>query len=377
MRNVRVCLRIIVLLVLSQAAVAAPLDVQVTILHEDRLPSLSRAQVDEVLRIAQQMLLRGCEQEVRFRIEQEQPLRQFLDGERRRIAPFVVRKDSYIDIFRIDAAELEALALKGCAQYGTVEQVRNVFPTADRAEITSHADAARRLVRKYEGRISDIKRLKDVAGKALITAEDWHDFSLAHWETYFASRPWGGTPRLYLANTILVDNLRAVAPHSMITGIANGVAYPAVNAAIVAYHPILSGDESIGTHRFGRLAEDERLAAIAYVVAHEIGAHLIRHERDDYRDGAGLARPIAAISDRRDILGYEQWGKRQVDPLPLDVESIKWWMCDLRLEVCIARHDVADAYDILNLVDSLKVDGRHKRTLHEKVRNAIWGQRPP
>ena len=63
-----------------------------------------------------------------------------------------------------------------------------------------------------------------------------------------------------------------------------------------------------------------------------------------------------------------------MDPLPLDVELLKWWMCELRLDICIARDDVAGAYDVLNLVDSLKVDGRYKRTLHAKVRNAIWGQ---
>lgn len=374
MGNAPVCLRILILLVLSSAALAAPLEVQVTILNNDRLPRLSEAQVGEVLRVAERMLLRGCEQDVRFRVVREEPLRQFLDGERRRIAPYTVRKDSFIDIFRIDAVELEPLAVKGCAQYGTVDQVRKVFDAADREGITSYADAARLLVRKYEQRIRDIMRLKSLTGKPFVTPENWRDVSLAHWEAYFASRPWGETRRLYLANTVLVDDLRNVAPHSMITGIANGVAYPAVNAAVIAYHPILSADASISTHRLGKLTDEERLAVIAYVIAHEIGAHLIRHERDDYRDGAGLARPIAAISDRRDILDYEKWEKRQVDPLPLDVESIKWWMCDLRLDVCIARDDVADAYDVLNLVDSLKVDGRYKRALHEKVRNAIWGQ---
>ena len=306
MINVRVCLRILVVLFTSQAALAAPLEVQVTILNEDRLPRLSKLQVGEVLRVAQRMLLRGCERDVRFRVEQEQPLRAFLDGERRRIAPYAVRKDRYIDIFRIDEIELEALALKGCEQYGTVEQLRTLVEPAEREAIESHADAARLLVRKYGARIGNVKRMNDVTGRPLVTLEDWHEVSLAHWEAYFASRRWGETRRLYLANTVIVDDLRAVAPHSMITGIANGVAYPAVNAAIVAYHPIFSDDESIRTHRFGKLTEDERLAVIAYVIAHEIGAHLVRQERDDYRDGAGLARPIAAISDRRDVLGYEE-----------------------------------------------------------------------
>ena len=374
MGNAPVCLRILILLVLSSAALAAPLEVQVTILNNDRLPRLSEAQVGEVLRIAQRMLLRGCEQEVRFRVEQEQPLRAFLDGERRRIAPYAVRKDRYTDIFRIDEIEVEALALKGCEQYGTVEQLRKLVEPAERETIKSHADAARLLVQKYVERIENVRRLNDVTGRPLVTPEDWHDISLAHWDAYFASRPWGETRRLYLANTVIVDDLRDVAPHSMVTGIANGVAYPAVNAAVVAYHPILSADESISTHRLGKLADDEWLAAIAYVIAHEVGAHLLNHERDDYRDGAGLARPIAVISDRGDILGYEKWKKREVEPPPLGVELMKWWMCELRLDICIARHDVAGAYDVLNLVDLLKVDGRYKRTLHEKVRNAIWGQ---
>jgi hypothetical protein len=372
--NLPVCLRVLLQLVISQAALAAPLEVRVTVLADDRLPGLSAAQVGEVLRVAEKMLLRGCDQEVRFHVEDETPLREFLASERRRISPYARSKDSYIDIFHIDPAELESLALEGCEQYGTLDQLRNVFEPTDRETTTSYADAARLLVRKYQQRIVNVTRLKDVTGKPLITPEARHDFSLAHWEIYFASRPWSETRRLYLANTILVDDLRAVAPHSMVTGIANGVAYPAVNAAVVAYHPIFSGEASIRTHRFGQLTDEERLAGIAYVIAHEVGAHLIKGERDDYRNGARLARPIAAITDRQDILGYEKWGKRRVDPLPLDVEMIKWWMCDVRLDICIARRDSTGVFGILDAVASLKVDDQYKRSLHEKVRNAKWGE---
>jgi hypothetical protein len=371
--NASLRLLVLVLVLTARASLAAPLEVRVTLLDENRLPRLSPEQVRKVLDVAQRMLARGADADVVFRIENRMTVREFLDGERRRIAPYVRQKDSFNDIFRIEQLPLDALALAGCRRYGTVEQLRNLFERAEREHIDTHADAARLLVRKYKQRVGDIKRVKNAAGDVLITPENWQDFSLAHWEVYFASMAWSEGRRLYLANTLLVDDLRAFAPHSMITGLANGVAYPGVNAAIIAYYPIVSGDAALRTHRLGDLAEDERLAVVAYVVAHEIGAHLIKHERDDYRSGSGLARPIAALADKPDVMGYEQWPKHQVDPLPLDVEGIKWWMCDLRIEVCIARNDPIGALEVLELVSQLNVEERDKAVLERKVRTA-WGE---
>ena len=371
MVKVRILVQLLVLIVATRAAPAAPLEVRVTLLDDDRLPRLAPEQVRKVLGVAQRMLSRGCETEVVFHIDGRMPVRQFLDRERRRIAPYVRPKDSFNDVFRIEQLQLDALALAGCRQYGTVEQLRNLFDQAERENIDSHADAARLLVRKYKQRVGDVKRVKNAAGGVLITPDNWQDFSLAHWEIYFASMAWSDGHRLYLANTLLIDDLRAFAPHSMIAALANGVAYPGVNAAVVAYHPILSGDAALRTHRLGELSDEERLAVVAYVIAHELGAHLLKHERDDYRDFAGLARPIAAITDIQAILGYDDWPQRRVDPPPLDVEAIKWWMCDLRIDVCIARNDPIGALEVLDLVSQLNVAERDKAALDRKVR-AAW-----
>ena len=372
MVNRRIALHFFVLLLVARSALSAPLEVRVTLLSEDRLPRLSDEQVRTVLDTAQKMLARGYDAQVRFRLDDPIAVRQFFDVQRRRIAPYTRPTESYNDIFSIETLELHGLAVAGCRRYGTVHQLRTLFLPAEREQVTSHVDAARLLVQKYKQRIGNIRRLTDATGKLLITPDNVQDSSLAHWESLFATSPWGQPHRLYLANTILVDDLRAFAPHSMVTGIANGVSYPVVNAAIVAYHPILSGDAAIATHRLGNLTDDERLAVIAYVIAHEIGAHLIKNESDDYRDGAGLARPIAAITDRREILGHDRWRKRQLDPRPLDIEGIKWWMCDLRLDVCIARNDPFGAMDVLELVSNLKVDSRYKQALKEKFERARW-----
>lgn len=370
MVSVGIGFRVAVVLLAARVAAAAPLEVRVTLLDEERLPRMTNAQLGKVLDVARRMLEKGCGAEVVFRVGDRVPVGQFLEGERWRVAPYERPKDSYNDIFEIERLELDAAARAGCELYGTVEELKAVFEPAEREGITSHAAAARLLVRKYKQRIADIRREKDAAGKPLITRDNWRDFSIAHWEVYFASMPWGETRRLYLANTILVDDLRAFAPHSMISGIANGVAYPGVNAAIVAYHPILSGEESLRTHRLGDLTEDERLAVMAYVVAHEVGAHLIRHDRDDYREGTGLARPIAAFADKRELLDVERWGERKVEPRRLDVEMIKWWMCDLRIDVCIARNDSFGALDVLELASKLNIEVRRKADLDRKVRTA-------
>src|SRR5688500_13137025 len=203
MLSVDIWFRVVVVLLAARVAAAAPLEVRVTLLDEERRPRMTDAQLGKVLDVARRMLERGCGAQVVFRVGDRVSVGEFLEGERRRGSPYARAKDSYNDIFEVETLNLDAAARAGCEWYGTVEQLKSVFEPAEREGITSHAVAARLLVGKYKQRIADIRRVKDTAGKSLITRDNWRDFSVAHWEVYFATMPWGETRRLYLANTVL------------------------------------------------------------------------------------------------------------------------------------------------------------------------------
>jgi hypothetical protein len=240
-------------------------------------------------------------------------------------------------------------------QAGDVSQLHTFL--GRKAAFPDQAAAARALLDTYGRRLGKLKSLRKDDGTPRLDAATFDRASLSRWDIYLASSGPKAEYDLILSNGLLIEDSATLASfHTLATGTANGSAYPVANSCVVAYFPLLSDDPDVRADRLGRLAADERLSAIAYVVAHEVGTHLIKVQRDDYSRGAGLARPLFAIEDKADILSYRSWKLPMARPLPLNAMYFRCEIARTRLNIAASRGDQKAFDEAINALLDLPVE---------------------
>lgn len=326
------------LLLLPLPALAQVEVVDVIVLERPDLPALTAKEIDATLALASKMLHKSLDRQLEMRIVQRLALDRFLADERRRIAPYHL---SSFDLFLDSPKPYRDAVIRACREYGTLEQIKVLLPDQQHDDVKSYEDAADRLLDGYAQAIAAIKDLKTKTGKPLVTRENQRDFSIVEFDVIFYSMEVAKRPTLYLANSLIIDdNLQSPAPHTMVRGIAHGVAFPGCDRALVGYTGHLLGDRRITGYPW-KLSDGGKQAAIAYTIAHEVGTHLLLKERDDYDRFALVHRPLPV--DEEELLKIDQWPKRRTTGKSLDMTAIGYSRLRIRLEIAIARKDRAAA----------------------------------
>ena len=342
-------------------ATAPAVVVRVTHVISDRFPSLSDDDVARVLNIASEMIAAGYHREVRFvpAKEAKQTSADFFGAMDRRILPYRLAPAEHFDVFagKLDDA---APAFRQAVQHA--DDLAHLHQFLGYAEpFADEASAARALTKVYGDRLAKLKALRTPAGKPRLDQATYSQSSLAQWEVYLGYTGPNEQYDLILSNGLLIEEpIQTASFHTLATATANGLAYVVSNNCVVGYGALLSGDADIRADHLGALAPAERLLAIAYVVAHEVGTHLVMLRYDDYAADAGLARPILVVKDKSEIAAYRSWTIPTARPRPVDLLAFRCAITRTRIGIAAARADSDALFKELDVLEGLPVSREWK-----------------
>jgi hypothetical protein len=282
----------------SAVMAAAQTRVDVQDIVDKTLPALSDERLGAVLKRAEELVKDVCSIDVRFDRAKSRDADEFLAEHSRRIAPFRIPTDWYVNPFA-DRQEFENRIMELVGDQW--EQVRNVMPDGQ-ATIHDRETAARALAQRYAAGLERLKGVKAIDGQPLIRAETWKRYSLTEWGVCLHSADWvDGGYKLYLSNTVLLDDaLSGKVQELTLPPAMNGFVLPASRSAMVAYGTVLS-EELIGNPRLASMSERDKDQAVSYVIAQMVGVFLLNGKGSSYAENGGLARPLALLRDKQDL----------------------------------------------------------------------------
>ncbi|MDB5323049.1 MAG: hypothetical protein JWN40_4680 [Phycisphaerales bacterium] len=359
-----------ILLVLTCGAGAAvpttapAIEVRVTHVISDRFPVLSDAELATVLKTASEMIATGYQRDVRF-VPAKPAARtsaDFFGDLRKRIHPYALSRAEHFDIFE---GKLEDCAPAFLGAVRHTDDLSNLHKFLGRPQpFTDEATAARALLGAYGDRLAKLKSLRMADGSPRLNQATYHQASLAQWEVYLTLAGPKTDYDLIVSNGLLIEEpIESAAFHTLVTATANGMAFPFSNNCTVGYFALLSGDPDIRADHLGALSAAERLAAIAYAVAHEVGTHLIMLRYDDYSPDAGLARPLLVVRDKSEILSYASWSLPTARTRSLNLTSFRCAVARTRIGIAAARGDADALFKELDVLEALPVDQSWKDSI--------------
>jgi hypothetical protein len=329
------------------------------------------------LKTASEMIATGYQRDVRFVYAKPatQKSADFFGGMRQRIQPYTLSRAEHFDIFE---GKLKDRAPAFLSAVRHADDLPHLHKFLGRPEpFTDEASAAGALLSAYGDRLVKLKSLRSADGSPRLDHATYHQASLAQWEIYLTL----GGPKpeydLILSNGLLIEEpIETAAFHTLVTATANGLAFPGSNNCTVGYFPLLSGDPDIRADHLGALSASERLAAIAYAVAHEVGTHLVMLRSDDYSPDAGLARPLLVLRDKSEILSYASWSLPTARPRLLNLTSFRCAIARTRIGIAAARGDVDALFKELDVLDGLPVDQQWKDSITVWANSIAQGADP-
>lgn len=155
------------------------------------------------------------------------------------------------------------------------------------------ASNIRALLKFGERRIEALESIRCRDGLPLFAGRS-EAYSLWYWEAYLrAIDPESVAIELILMNAPLFEqDYREAPPHTVIRGgLVCGLSEPEARQAIVSTFALWCADTNLQRWRDAELSENERLQALAQIIAHEVGAHGIRNYDDTYDHPGCLANP--------------------------------------------------------------------------------------
>jgi hypothetical protein len=335
-----------------------PVEVPVVHITSDRFPVLSDQDVAKVLEIAGTMIKTGFGREVRFvgAPTTRKSADDFFADLHRRIDPMTPQSEELFDPFKDDLQSLYPSCLRAVHAVGDLKQVSKMLGHRD-DPFTDEPSAARALMAAYGGRLSKLKALRATDGSPRINPATCDRASLSYWEIYLCFGGAKDEMDVNLYNGLLIEDSRVTAGcHSLAMVTVNGMAYPVANNAVVGYFPLMSDDPDIRSDHLGKLTPDQRLTAIAFVIAHEVGAHLIMKRMDDYVPSAGLTRPLLALDSKDDVMSYETWQRATAKPRPLNEMYFRCMIARTRIGIAAMQGDLNALDPELHVLDRIAVD---------------------
>jgi hypothetical protein len=338
--------------------------IRVTHVVSDRFPALTDGELATVLRTAGDMVESGFGRRVEFvprdGAEGRRTAEDFFGELGRAIGPYAPRAGESFDPFTAEREDLLAACAQAVRSAGHVGRLHRYLDLPE--PFADASAAAEALADAYVRRFELLRELRGPDGTPRLDAATYHQqASLARWDVYLAHAGPKRELDLILFNGLLVEDSTVLSSfHTLSFATANGTAYPVANNCVVGYFPLVSDDPAARSDRLGPLAPAERLTAIAYAAAHEAGAHLLMLRRDDYAPGAGLARPLMALADRRELLDYRAWPPPSAPPRPIGEIAFRCEIIRTRLGIAASRRDADAMRHELEALDGLPVDPEWK-----------------
>lgn len=264
--------------------------VEVKVIHDQRFPALSEAEVSEVLRAAEVLCQQKLQRDVTFEVKVSVPWREFHDMQWATVAPY--EPASLLSGNSKAKAEIQSTAQRLFNSAQGNERGAELF----RALGVGTADE---FAAFYLARAGEIQRR--------LTSPDhptgWKRHCYSRWEAMMAVSSETDVPQLWLTNAMLIEDLPTATPFTFSTAILLGAAMPCdqTPTATASYGGILTDDAELMGHRLGKLTREDKLACIAYLIAHEVGVHLLLEKADLNAEDGGLALQLSAASSLEHI----------------------------------------------------------------------------
>lgn len=313
----------------------------ITVIHicDPRLPTLSTTDLTTVLTRARTLIHEAGGPDVTFSPPTSRPAAEVQQELLARHQPLPLALDGEVDPASVSENDIRPIAGSICRAYGTVPQLRSLLGLSKTStQPASYTELATVLSENYVARLKLYASLKNADNSPTIGGDAPLLFRLSSWSLIEDLPPYHGTPTLTLYNGFAYEDVPENAgPHSLYTAQAFGLTEPPTNTSLVAYHFLLK-DIPIPPHHLGSLTPDQRLDAIAYVIAHEVGNHLLLHLADDFASTASIARPLASLAAVADLYPKPVAAPTQ-KRLPTDV--LAFFVLHRKADLAIARHDVA------------------------------------
>jgi hypothetical protein len=330
--------------------------VSVKLLQSDDLPSLSDATHQRILRRASQIVKDCCDLEIDFRVDGSQSVAAFLAERRRRIAPYQVAPSMAWDLFETTPERYRTAVAQKIRACRCLAQLRAFMPNVKSDMSDEQAGLA--IAEAYSDGIRRFTTIQKANGEPLLRRENWKDHSLGHWAAYVNAQPWQEGHTLYLSNWILAEDALDDAPLLILErgGIVNALTLPASHTVIVAYGSILSDELASGNPRLKGMTAREKEQAIAYVIAQQFGAYLLKQAAVNYSLEAGLVRPIQTLGSVAELYLKDTVKVAGRKGETLDLLHSKICKTLTRMDVYIAQGHWSEVIEEARRLDNLTLD---------------------
>lgn len=273
---------------------------RVVIAVDPRLPVMPRAVVDESLQIASKWIEIWYKKRVRFEVVRTENVNFYMTETFRKLP----LPEKWLRFpYALDGTDTTARFVslqKSVLQGESLPALRSYVPSSIRPKITSVDAAAVNLLNIYDEKLKIWKSLRTPAGVAYFDTTYPRKHSFWYWERLFESH-WPDQVRDHLVITnvmLLDDSLSDAPPHSLIRGgLLNGMSEEECPQAIVSTFPILTDVPALSDLRdTAEFSSKDRVLALAHIIAHEFGTHIIQGYKDVYDHDACLAVPTSGLA---------------------------------------------------------------------------------
>lgn len=284
---------------------AAPIKVKVTLAEQKEFAKFTKEEVAKILKLSSEIIDKGYGKKVTFEVSRQISFTKLYEEKKKDMHPFIPPKELYYDIFNDKIDRFRKHILATTKKYGSVKEINVLL--GNKKGFKTYKEQSDYLIKLYLERLNSIKQLKGLKGESVITKENWKNYSFRHWFDMINSEFFRNDFELYLCNSILLDDdLPYAAPHTLMRGgIVNGCSYMASNLVGIFYAPMLHKAEIFKSLRDGELTRNESIKAVSYIIAHEMGTHLLMQYRDQYDHKNCLSVPPKGLDYKAYIKGFK------------------------------------------------------------------------
>lgn len=293
---------VVLLIYLAQQFFDKEVRINVTLINDKNFPELSSDELEKIFKRSEDLIEKGFGQKLNFKVVKTIKLEDFFSENQTRFGNYVIPPEHYLSFDKEDDLErFDQVILRNTKSYGDLVSLNTLLSVEDK-KVSSFSEGSHFLKLIFKRKLSEIMAIKNELGQNMIQ-EDWEKFSLIHWLNMIRSQPISEEVELLLANTFVVDNeMYGASPHTLIRGgICNGVAQMERNAAVIWYNQILSDEDFFVKSRGGELSLSEKHESIAFVIGHEIGAHIVMNYNDNYTHDNCFAVPPKGMDYKNSI----------------------------------------------------------------------------
>ncbi len=273
---------------------------RVVIANDPRLPSVSKETIRQALDIATNWIEVWYRKRIRFEIDRTVAVDSYLAGYFNRL-PIPAQWNEYP--YALDGTDTVLRFYRSQSEIirdQSLDALRAYVPPAVRPLITTYEEAAYNMLMLYDAKVRLWKKIRTPGGVPFFNTSFPIQHSYWHWDRAFESVwPDSVTDNLIVTNVLLIDDsLSDAPPHSLIRGgLLNGFADEECAQAVVSTFPVFTDIPAVSELRdTSELTPQARVLALAHIIAHEVGTHVIQGYKDIYDHRACLAVPTSGLA---------------------------------------------------------------------------------